>query len=129
METWILLAQNLGLCFAGLLAYCLLAVRNHLGDFSWKIFKDENKNFLIWASLCQLLYAILMSTFPAIEELLSRRLIASLEGLLNMDLKIPQELTSIVVYLTLTWQLSRIANNSVKNKIGPKKEPAKSKSE
>lgn len=118
METFTHLIVNLFLCTIGLIGYSLFSVRKYLHPnvFKWSVFLNHNKIFWIWAGTCQLLYALLMAFYPLLEQILAERILASMDALFNIKLGIPKELATTVVYLSLTWQLSRIANKSVKNK-------------
>lgn len=118
------LGVNLFFCFWGLMGYTLFSVRNHLKDFNKDKFWNENKMFWLWAILSQLLYASLMAYVPELEYWISNKMAAILDTASGMALDIPKTLVNTVIYLTLTWQLSRVANKAVKpqNKIGTKKQ-------
>jgi len=117
---------NMFLCIVGLAGYSLWSVRKYLHPdvFDVNIFIRQNKWFWIWAGCCQILYASLMAYSPELESLLAERIVASIKALLNQEFEISEKLTKTVVYLSLTWQLSRVVNKSVsrKDKIGKKKE-------
>lgn len=116
---------NLFLCVAGLLGYSAWACRKHIKNrtFDWNIFLYENKFFWAWAGFVQLLYAIIMAVYPVLEEIIAQRIISIVIAAFGVQVDIPKDLVTVVVYLTLTWQLSRLINKSVsgKDKIGNKK--------
>ncbi|AGO48436.1 hypothetical protein Phi10:1_gp096 [Cellulophaga phage phi10:1] len=104
---------NIALCVVGLLGYTLFVVRKHLKTFKWRIFWNDNKPFWIWAILVQTLYAGLMAAYPSLELWLSSKLVAILTTTLGFDLAVPEDLVNTIIYLTLTWQLSRYTNKAV----------------
>ncbi len=115
MEALFNFITNIGLCILGLLAYALHLARAYLNSsFNIKIFLDSQKHFLIWSFLVQLLYAGLMAAYPVLEKWLSYKLIAILNTMVGFELEIPEELVNTIIYLTLTWQLSRYTNKAVK---------------
>lgn len=128
-SVWYRIGVIMVLCLVGLFGYSMYSVKKHVfsNSFSWAIFFNENKIFWIWAILIQLMFAGVMGFYPGLEQWLVGILIKTTEaiagGVVGTDIKIPVELGSVVVYLTSTWQLSRLANKSVKpeNKIGTKK--------
>src|SRR5680860_951247 len=121
MEMVIQFGENIFLCAVGLIAYSLFAVRNHISDFDRDIFWNANKNFWIWAILCQVVYALMMALYPILESWLAMKLIAVTEAVMGQEILPPEGMANTIVYLLLTWQLSRVANNSVKNPIGKQK--------
>ena len=104
---------NILLCLVGLLGYTLFVVRKHLKTFDRDIFWNDNKPFWIWAILVQILYAGLMAAYPVLEQWLASKLVAILTTTVGFDLNVPEELINTIIYLTLTWQLSRYTNKAV----------------
>lgn len=111
-STWFIFGANILLSFAGLAGYALFTAGEHLNNFDAKKFWNGNKVFWIWAFLCQILYVSVMSFFPELEQTVAERLIASLNALMATEWEINQELTTTIVYLTGTWQLSRFAKRT-----------------
>ncbi len=114
---------NIFLCLIGLMGYTLWVVRKHIYDFKASRFWGENKPFWIWAGLVQFLYVLLTTSYPSIEIWLSGKIISVFEAVLAMPLDVPEDLVNTIVYLTLSYQLSRYVNKGVNgdNKIGSKK--------
>lgn len=116
------LVLNLGLTIMGLIGYSLYKVKDHVNkNFKFRIFWSDNIVFWVWAIIAQSLFVVIMTLFPELEIWASEKLIKIIEAIAGQELNLPDGLAPTVIYLTLTWQLSRLANKGAKEKIGVKK--------
>lgn len=113
---WLNLVSNIALSIVGLVGFALWSAREHLHDFNWSRFWNENKVFWFWAFLCQVLYSSVMAFYPILEQTVAERLIDVINAAMAVNWGIDKTLTVTVVYLSGTWQLSRFAKRASKKK-------------
>lgn len=96
METFIEIAKNGGLSIAGLLIYSLIAIKDNIWRFSFKIFIKDNKPFWIWSLALQIIFSVLITVFPD-----SGDAIKTLSGI---------DLTQPMAFLSSGAVLAKLAN-------------------
>ncbi|WP_175288749.1 hypothetical protein [Flagellimonas eckloniae] len=103
---WELFGKNLGLSFLGLVILGLAVYGTDLSKNRPGKFWVRHKHFAIWAILFQAVYSLVLALIPGLEPWIAKRVVATVEALLQMELNIPQEHVVTLVYLSGAWLLS-----------------------
>jgi hypothetical protein len=112
MEILISILTGVGLSLAGLLIYGLIAIKDHIKDFSFKKFFNDNKPFWLWAFSLQLTFSLLINLVPESSE--------SIKILSGLDLTQPMAflMSGLALSKIANWAVGRV--NSPSNQIGKK---------
>lgn len=104
---WIEMFKNIGLATCGLAIFVGWKVREHLGNFSFKILLNKNKAYWTWSIIMQTIFAFVLAVSPESAS--------AIKTMIGLDLS-----TEPTAFISLGWALALTANTAVKKKIDKK---------